>query len=86
MGFHKTGGSGLAAQYSGGPHASDVTTEESAMLYYSVVFLVIALIAGALGFFGVAGAAVGIAKVLFFVFLVLFVISLIMSRRGTTSL
>ena len=44
----------------------------------------IALIAGALGFFGVAGAAVGIAKILFFVFLVLFVVSLIMGRRGSS--
>jgi uncharacterized membrane protein YtjA (UPF0391 family) len=52
------------------------------MLHYAVVFLIIALIAGALGFFGIAGAAVGIAKILFFVFLVLFVVSLIMGRRG----
>jgi uncharacterized membrane protein YtjA (UPF0391 family) len=52
------------------------------MLFYAVVFLVIALIAGALGFFGVAGAAVGLAKVLFFVFLLLFVLSLIIGRRG----
>ena len=52
------------------------------MLYYAVVFLVIALIAGALGFFGVAGAAVGIAKILFFVFLVLFVVSLLLGRRA----
>jgi uncharacterized membrane protein YtjA (UPF0391 family) len=57
--------------------------KESHMLYYAVVFLVIALIAGALGFFGVAGAAVGIAKILFFVFLVLFVVSLLVGRgRG----
>jgi uncharacterized membrane protein YtjA (UPF0391 family) len=56
--------------------------QENAMLYYAVVFLVIALIAGALGFFGVAGAAVGIAKILFFVFLVLFVVSLLIGRRG----
>ena len=52
------------------------------MLYYAVVFLVIALIAGALGFFGVAGAAVGIAKILVFVFLVLFVVSLVLGRRA----
>jgi len=56
------------------------------MLYYAVVFLVIALIAGALGFFGVAGAAVGIAKILFFVFLVLFVVSLLMGRRSSPPL
>ncbi len=34
------------------------------MLYYAVVFLVIALVAGVLGFGGIAGAAVGIAKFL----------------------
>jgi uncharacterized membrane protein YtjA (UPF0391 family) len=55
------------------------------MLYYAIVFLVIALIAGALGFFGIAGAAVGIAKSLFFVFLILFVVSLLMGRRGGTT-
>jgi len=47
------------------------------MLYWTLVFLVVALIAGALGFSGVAGAAAGLAKILFFVFLVLFVLSLI---------
>jgi uncharacterized membrane protein YtjA (UPF0391 family) len=47
------------------------------MLYYAVVFLIIALVAGALGFGGIAGASVGIAKIIFFVFLALLVISLI---------
>jgi len=51
------------------------------MLYYSIVFLVIALIAAALGFGGIAGTATGIAKLLFVVFLVLFVISLVLGRR-----
>ncbi len=46
------------------------------MLYYAIVFFVIALIAAALGFGGIAGAATGIAKILFFVFLALFVLSL----------
>lgn len=47
------------------------------MLSWALTFLVIALIAAALGFGGVAGASMGIAKILFFVFLVLFVVSLI---------
>jgi uncharacterized membrane protein YtjA (UPF0391 family) len=47
------------------------------MLYWALVFLVIALIAGALGFGGIAGASAGIAKILFFVFLVLLLISLV---------
>ena len=38
------------------------------MLHYAVVFFVIAIIAAILGFGGIAGAAVGIAKILFFVF------------------
>ena len=54
------------------------------MLWYALVFFVVALIAAALGFGGVAGAATGVAKILFFVFLVLFVASLIFGslRRG----
>lgn len=48
------------------------------MLGYALTFLVVALIAGVLGFTTVAGAAIGIAKILFFVFLVLFVVSLVM--------
>jgi uncharacterized membrane protein YtjA (UPF0391 family) len=47
------------------------------MLHYAVVFLVIALIAALFGFGGIAAGAVEIAKVLFFIFLALFVISLI---------
>jgi uncharacterized membrane protein YtjA (UPF0391 family) len=47
------------------------------MLYWALVFLVVALIAGALGFGGIASASVGIAQILFYVFLVLLLISLI---------
>ena len=45
------------------------------MLHYAVVFLVIALIAAVFGFGGIAASAVGIAKLLFFVFAVLAVAS-----------
>ena len=38
------------------------------MLHYAVVFLVIALVAAVFGFGGIAAGAVGIAKILFFVF------------------
>lgn len=51
------------------------------MLSWSLTFLVIAILAAAFGFGGIAGTAVGIAKVLFFVFLVLFILSLIFGRR-----
>lgn len=45
------------------------------MLYYAVVFFVIALIAALFGFGGIAAGAVDIAKILFFVFVVLAVVS-----------
>ena len=51
------------------------------MLRWALIFLVVALVAGLLGFTTLAGAATGIAKILFFVFLILFVVSLIMGRR-----
>ncbi|MEO5619718.1 MAG: DUF1328 domain-containing protein [Cypionkella sp.] len=47
------------------------------MLSWALTFLVIALIAAALGFGGIAGTSVGIAKIIFFVFIILFVISLL---------
>ena len=51
------------------------------MLYWTLVFLVLALIAGALGFGGIASAAAGIAQVLFFVFLALLAWSLVAGMR-----
>ncbi|MEZ6137604.1 MAG: DUF1328 domain-containing protein [Pirellulaceae bacterium] len=54
------------------------------MLSWALTFLVVAIIAAVLGFGVIAGTAGMIAKVLFLVFLVLFVISLITGRRGTT--
>jgi uncharacterized membrane protein YtjA (UPF0391 family) len=48
---------------------------EVAMLGWALTFLVIALIAALLGFGGVAGTAIGIAKIIFFVAIVLFLIS-----------
>jgi len=50
------------------------------MLSYAVTFLIIALIAGVLGFGVIAGTAASIAKVLFIVFLVLFLVSLMRGR------
>ncbi|MDB6168814.1 MAG: hypothetical protein JWM88_1678 [Verrucomicrobia bacterium] len=53
------------------------------MLRHALIFLFVALIAGALGFWAVAGIAGMIAKVLFFIFLVLFVVALLGGRpRG----
>ena len=54
------------------------------LLHYAIIFLVVALIAAAVGFGGVAGVAMEGARLLFWVFIVLFVISLVASfvRRG----
>jgi uncharacterized membrane protein YtjA (UPF0391 family) len=49
-----------------------------AMLYGAVVFLIIALVAGLFGFGGIAATSVGIARFLFFVFVVIFVVTLIL--------
>ena len=55
------------------------------MLYWAMMFLIIALIAAFLGFAGVATAAAGIAQILFYIFLVIFLVTLIMglAHRGT---
>jgi uncharacterized membrane protein YtjA (UPF0391 family) len=52
--------------------------EDSAMLHYAIVFLVIALIAAVFGFTGIAAGAAEIAKILFYLFLVVFVVTLLL--------
>lgn len=58
-----------------------MSRKEIHMLSWSVFFLIVALIAAFLGFSSIAGAAAGIAKILFGVFLVLFLASLFLGRR-----
>lgn len=57
-----------------------------AMLYYALVFLVIALVAGVLGFGMVAFAAAEIARICFFIFIALFLVSLIAHVFRRTSI
>ncbi|WP_395703539.1 DUF1328 domain-containing protein [Aquabacterium sp.] len=47
------------------------------MLHYAVVFFIIALVAALFGFGGIAAGAVGIAKMLFFIFVILAVVSFV---------
>jgi uncharacterized membrane protein YtjA (UPF0391 family) len=56
--------------------------EETPMLYWAVVFLIIALVAALFGFGGIATAAAGIAKFLFFLFVVVFLIFLVLGVIG----
>lgn len=48
------------------------------MLHWALVFFVVAIIAAIFGFGGIASASAGIAQVLFFIFVALFVITLLM--------
>jgi uncharacterized membrane protein YtjA (UPF0391 family) len=52
------------------------------MLRWALLFLIIALVAGALGLFRASFIASEIAWILFVVFLLLFVVSLVFGRRG----
>jgi uncharacterized membrane protein YtjA (UPF0391 family) len=54
------------------------------MLSWALTFLIIAIIAGVLGFGGIAGTATGIAKILFFVFVIGFIVALVRGRRPVT--
>ena len=55
---------------------------EAKMLKYAIIFAIISLIAGALGFGGVAAGAAGIAKILFGLFLILAVIFVVLAALG----
>ncbi|MCX5513530.1 DUF1328 domain-containing protein [Kaistia algarum] len=48
------------------------------MLNWAILFLIVALVAAVLGFGGIAGTAIGIAKIIFVVAIVLFLISAVM--------
>jgi uncharacterized membrane protein YtjA (UPF0391 family) len=56
--------------------------EVKLMLGWAVTFLIIALIAAVLGFGGIAAASAGIAKLLFFLFLVICVVFFFLGWRG----
>jgi uncharacterized membrane protein YtjA (UPF0391 family) len=62
---------------------ADIETEVGTMLSWVVTLLIIALIAGVLGFGGLAGASIEIAKIIFFVAVVLFLVSAVVGlARG----
>jgi len=55
-------------------------TKETLMLRWAMTFAILALIAGALGFYGLADMSADIAKFLALVFVVLFVVALVVGR------
>lgn len=53
------------------------------MLRFAILFAILALVAGFFGFYGLEGQLAYFAKILLFVFAVLFVVSLFFGRRAT---
>jgi uncharacterized membrane protein YtjA (UPF0391 family) len=53
------------------------------MLRYALIFAVLAILAGVFGYGGISGDLAAVAKVLLYVFIALFVISLLFGRRGS---
>jgi uncharacterized membrane protein YtjA (UPF0391 family) len=64
--------------------AGEIREEENVMLRWALIFLVVAIVAGIFGFAGIMMAAAGIAKLLFYLFLVLFLVSLVMGLVSRT--
>lgn len=55
------------------------------MLYWAVIFFVVAIVAAVFGFGGIASASVGIAQLLFFIFVALFALTLVVRAvRGAS--
>ena len=67
----------------GGRRLYTQQVRSTVMLYWALVFFIVAIIAAVFGFGNIAAGATTIAKVLFFVFLVVFLVSLIggLARR-----
>ena len=60
--------------------------EYPAKLRWTLIFLVISMVAGVFGFAGISVAAAGIAKILFFIFIVIFLIFLILGLAAARRL
>jgi uncharacterized membrane protein YtjA (UPF0391 family) len=63
----------------------NVLNREVSMLRWSLVFLIVALVAGALGLTGVEGLAVSISKILFVIFLAGFLLLLVMGLAARSA-
>lgn len=56
------------------------------MLRWAVIFLIVALVAALFGFTDIASASAGIAKVLFGIFLFIFLVALVLGVVGGAKL
>jgi len=64
------------------PRCSSCQSLEFVMLSWAIAFFIVAIVAAVFGFGGIAAGATGIAKVLFFLFLIAFLVSLVVGWRG----
>ena len=66
------------------PESRPIKQKRYKMLHYALIFFLVAIVAAVLGFGGVAAASAGVAKILFFLFLVIFLVTLVMgvARRA----
>ncbi len=64
------------------PHLLVPAAQENLMLKYAIIFAVISLIAGALGFGGIAAGFAGTAKILFGLFLILTIVFIVLAALG----
>ena len=63
------------------PEILFLNSKSTTMLRWTVIFLIVAIIAAIFGFGGIASGAAYIAKILFFIFIVLFLLSLIFGKK-----
>ena len=76
---------GLIAEPPRGRDASTATPKGRVMLYWALMFLVLSIVAALFGFGGIAAASAGIAKILFYVFVIAFLVSALVALvRGRT--
>ena len=59
-----------------------LVSQENMLLKYAIIFALISLIAGAMGFGGIAAGSAGIAKILFGFFLILAVVFVVLAALG----
>jgi uncharacterized membrane protein YtjA (UPF0391 family) len=74
---NETGRAGKQKAPFQGAENSTRKRKEVAMLRWSLAFFMVAILAALLGFSGIAVASAGIAKILFFIFLLLFLVTLV---------
>jgi uncharacterized membrane protein YtjA (UPF0391 family) len=63
---------------------NDEGSEATAMLKWAIIFFLISIVAGGLGYSGIAAGAAGIAKILFALFLILAIIFVILLLTGVS--